>query len=802
MVAVVTLGLGIAANTTFFGLIDAAVWRPMRAISLEDTYDVQVVRPPRPRVPGQKGFFDWSQRPLTLPQLEYLKSVPELGIVAVGGISGRKVTAQTAHDAGRLAMEITRGDYAGVTRMRPIHGRLAGLANDGPGTGAQLVISERIWRLWFRADVASVGRDTIRINQQAFTVAGVVPAAQSHQGTDIWMAAETWTGADPTMADGFASSLVRFRPGADPERLRQMIDQSLAAGPAPPLSEFRTRLGTFAPALAQASTVRMTWLVMALSILVLFAACANLANMLYARAAARTGEIAVRLALGASPARVFRLFVFEAAIIAGLAALAGATLAWLGLRYVNNALPGATLDRYTGMPLDISPDWRMFVYAVAAGGFAALVVGGLTAWRGSRTSPLRLCGSSGTAQSTSSGGTWTRTALVAVQVGAAVVLLLGTGLYLIRALSEDAASHTFETSRLATAQIVFDGDRFNATQVPDMLQRVVTAVEQLEGIDAGAIADGMFGAMYARANGMLSLTAEDEREPGTLSRRRLLTGLQAAVSPGFLDVLGLKVLSGRNLRPTDLDGAPEVVLISETAARTLWPEMDPLGRRVRLAGDRRWFTVVGTFEDPMRQGQAASSTCSPCVALTSWAQMKGHREWLVVLRAERPGVAVQQLRPAVDAINPDVPVFNATVADRSIFSATNAAIALSGLVGVLGLVSLAIAALGVYGVMSYSVSRRTKEFGIRLALGATPSRIVRAVVDDAVHLVLVGLLPGVLLASWATRAFEARIVNLMPNDIPTWFAVPTLILMIGIFAAWIPARRASRVDPNVALREL
>jgi ABC-type antimicrobial peptide transport system permease subunit len=299
----------------------------------------------------------------------------------------------------------------------------------------------------------------------------------------------------------------------------------------------------------------------------------------------------------------------------------------------------------------------------------------------------------------------------------------------------------------------------------------------------------------------MNLVAEDEFLPGTVSRSRLATGVQAAVSSRFLDVLGLKLLSGRNLRPTDVDGAPEVVLLSQSAARKVWPDSDPLGKRVKLQGDRRWFTVVGTFEDPMRQGSDVTPTFSQYVALTSWAQMPS-RNWLVVLRANTPGVAIRQVRPAVDAINPDVPVYNASVADQSIFAESNAAGAFSGLVGTLGLIALAIAALGVYGVISYSVSRRTREFGIRLALGATPSRILRAVVDDAVHLVLVGLLPGVLLASWATRTLESQIIRLMPNDISTWVVVPILILVIGVVAAWIPARRASRVDPNVALRDL
>jgi putative ABC transport system permease protein len=711
--------------------------------------------------------------------------------------------AKTPFDASRLTMEVVQGDYAGVMRLRPVVGRLTGLENDGATAGANVVISERLWRLWYRADPAVVGRDTLRISRQAFTIAGVAPATQAFRGADLWMAAESWRMPASQFEDRQTLAQVRFRPGSEPARLRPMIDHALAAGPSPPPPEIKTRLLVSAPASCQSTATTMAWLVVSLSALVLLAACANLANMLYARAAQRTGEIAVRLSLGAGVARIYRLFLLEAVIIAGLSAAAGMAMAFIGLRYVTEVLPGMTQNRYTRMPIiDVSPDWRMFAYAIGAGAFAALVVGGLTAWRGSRTPPLRLFGSSGIAQSTSPRGKWTRTVLVAVQVSAAVVLLLGTGLYVVRALTLSPGSPTFDTSRLATAQLGFGDAGLYDTQVPDLLKRILTSIEGLDGIEAGAITDGMFGADYLRAQGMLNLTAESDSLPGALSPRRLLTGQQAAVSSGFLDVLGLNVTSGRNLRPSDVDGAPEVVLLSDSAAKKLWPDLDPLNRRVRIYNDKRWFTVVGTFEDPMHQGADNDSTCNACVALTSWAQMPPRRQWLVLLGSRAPAAAIQQVRPAVDAINPDVAVLNASVADRSLFILANVGDAFSGLAGTLGLVSLIIASLGVYGVISYSVSRRTREFGIRLALGATPSQIVRSVVDDAVHLVLVGLLPGVLLASWATRVLEASIVRLMPNDIPTWVVVPILILAIGVFAGWIPARRAARVDPNVALRDL
>jgi putative ABC transport system permease protein len=792
-IAVLTLALGIGATTTFFALIDAMLWRPARALDLRDTYEVYVQRPPRPRVPGQP--YEFNYRILTPAQLEYLKSLPELGVQAVAALNTRGVVVQTATDAGRLTLDITFGNYAAVNHLRPLLGQLAGL--DGSAAGLQVVISERIWRSWFRADPNVAGQATIRISRHLFTVAGVLPLAQSHRGTDLWVAADGWRVVESGFTNRFGASFVRFRPGAEPMRLRPMLDHALASGPTPFPEEFKTHLMSAQPRFAVVAST-MTWTFLGLSLVVLLAACANLANMLHARAAQRSGEIAIRMSLGAAAGHVYRLFLLEACTIAGLAAICGAAFAWLGLRYITSALPGANLDRFTRLPIDISPDWRMFLYAVAAGAFSAMLVGGLTAWRGSRTPPLRTLAGSGIAESTRAGGRWLRTGLVAVQVSAAVILLLGTSLYLIKGFERAPTEVTFATDHLATAQLEFDAERFNPADVATLLQQILTSVERLSGIEGAAIADGMFGGSYSAAREMRNLVAEDEFLSDKVSRSRLATGVQAAVSPGFLDVLGVKLVRGRNLQAIDVDGAPEVTLISETAARKLWPGEDPLGKRVKLAGDRRWFTVVGTFEDLMRSRANGSAGVA---ALSSWLQYKG-REWLVVLRSSAPGVAAQQIRPAVDAVNQDVPVFNATVADRSIFNATNSGRAFMSLVGSLGLVSLAIAALGVYGVISYTVSRRTREFGIRLALGATPRQILRAVIDDAVHLVLVGLLPGVLLASWSTRALEAQILGLMPNEISTWAIVPILILVIGIFAAWIPARRASRVNPIVALKDL
>jgi hypothetical protein len=174
---------------------------------------------------------------LTMPHLEHLRGLPELGVVAVAGVRGQYVTARTAFDAERVTMEVTRGDYAGVTRMRPLAGKLTGLSNDGAQAGPVAVISERLWREWFKADRDTPGRDAIRLNGTSFTVAGVAPASHSFRGTDIWIATESWRLAEPAVPDTFASAQVRFRAGSEPARLRPMIDLALASGPSPPTAE-------------------------------------------------------------------------------------------------------------------------------------------------------------------------------------------------------------------------------------------------------------------------------------------------------------------------------------------------------------------------------------------------------------------------------------------------------------------------------------------------------------------------------------------------------------------------------------
>ncbi|HEX5215277.1 MAG TPA: ABC transporter permease [Vicinamibacterales bacterium] len=801
-VAILTLALGIGANTTFYALTDAIFWRPFRQMRIARVYDVNLVRPARQFVPGQPLGQLWRFKALTDDQLAHVAADPAHGIIATASVSDAFVVLQTPKGAVGVVVTITRGNYAAVYGMQPLIGQLSGLGTDGAQAGLVVVISEAVWRNVFQNDPAIVGRETLRLNGRPFTVAGVARREQSPFGSDIWVSSESWRSpGDGPGATRLSASLVRLRTGVEPARITPMIDASLAAGPTPPAAEFKTMITTGSgPRSYGTQVATYATVLIGLSTLVLLAACANLANMLYARAAQRTGEIAVRMSLGAGTARIFRLFLLEAALVAAAAAGLGVAMALATLRWVRSELPNSSaLERFR-MPFELTPDWRIFAWALAAGALSAVVVGGLTAWRGSRTPPLRMFGASGIAMSTPARGKWLRTLMVAVQVSAAVILLLGTGLYLVRAVTTPRAKLNFDTSPLATAQLTFD-ERFSNNEVVEIMASVLDRVGKIDGVDHAAIADGLIGGSYSGGKPLRNLVAEDESMPGQMSGWRRLEGQQAAVSSDFLKTIGVELLRGRAINPNDGDGAPEVVMLSRSAVESVWPGLDPIGRRVRLGSDPRWFTVVGVFADPARKSTDTKWSCDACVAFTPWAQKPG-RSWLIVLRASAPAAAAEQVVRAVASVNEDVPVFNPSVAARSIFVPADPRGLAAQLVGGLGLLSLAIAALGVYGVISYSVSRRTREFGIRLALGATPRGILRAVLDDAVHLLLIGLLPGVLLASWSTRVLEASIVSLMPNDIPTWAAVPIIVMAIGVFAAYIPARRAARVDPNVALRDL
>jgi putative ABC transport system permease protein len=347
-------------------------------------------------------------------------------------------------------------------------------------------------------------------------------------------------------------------------------------------------------------------------------------------------------------------------------------------------------------------------------------------------------------------------------------------------------------------------DGFSEARGRYFLDRTLDAVRRLPEVEAAAIASGLPGALRPLAPREMYLVLDDTTaalggHPGRGAAEYV------SVSPGFLDTIGLPVRLGRDFRPSDDYHTERVAILSQRAAEILWPGENPLGRRIAgpldmlHTGD--WMTVVGIVDDPVTPNHLAPYSAPSQFVFVPFAQ---HYTPIasVVVRTSRRDALDGPLRRALRAIDPDVPLLDVNTVDSTVLAWIGPMRAATAVAGALAVLSLGIAALGVYGVISFFTSARTREFGIRAALGATPRQITTLVLNDARRIVLIGLLPGVLLASWGSRYVEARLFGIMPNSITNWVVVPIVVLAAGLLAAYIPARRASRVDANRALREL
>lgn len=822
--AVLTLALGIAVNTAFFAIVNAVVFRAMRAVDLERVFQPTFVSRERSL---------WGSLPL--PHFRLLEAHLPDSIEAADAqmTAPRDAVVHVPGRAERVEMLAVSGGHAAVFRLQTQAGRFI-TAEDDRERRRTVVISDRLWREWFAGEREIVEQAAIRIDGDVFQIVGVAPPG--YRGSsgfglnniDVWV--PLWYMEARREGFGSAVTFVRLKPGVEPA---SAAPQLLAAIEAADLhgGPFM-RLGSSKAALRPATGanpfrslgVTLLWL----SSLVLLAACANLANMLYVRGVHRRAELGVRQALGASGARIFQLLLAEAVIIGAAATAVGLTLAIGATRQFGAAFP-AFHDRAARVTIDLAPDYFVFAYAFAAGVAAALVVGLASAWRASRVPPVRGMAAGDAATSVTRTSRRMRLALVVVQVASAVILLLSAGLFFQQSRGQFLSRPRFDMAGLATARIDLARHGYTEQDAQAFFRRLLAAARALSGVHEAAISDGIPGGMYMSGAGV---TFAAERTDRPLTRRitpsnPLADGRVIAAGPGFLRALGLDLVTGRDLNDADREGADLVVVMSEGLAARLWPDKDPVGRRIMFGAEGHWRTVVGIFRDPVTPGTGSAFRVfpsshlvispldqrpirRPAPAAASQTNADGTparapqppREVLVVLRAPNVRGQLDAVRAEVAAIDPHVAVFDAATVEESVLASMAPRRAGLLLMGSLGLAALAIATLGVYGVMSFLVARRRREFGIRLALGAERRQILKAVMDEAVHLLLVGLFAGVFAAAAGERIIQARRTGFMPNDESTWMMVIGIMLTVGLAAAFLPARRAASVDPNTALRDL
>lgn len=801
LAVLLTLALGTGFSTAVLGIV--------RAVSVRIVPPVDLSRLSVVRVWNTMNGWDATGLPLH----EFDRMAPRLAASGIDAalsdpIEQLPVTADGRAQAVRV--EAVSGSYARVFSLRPAAGRWIGAVDDEGQGRAVAVISARLWRDWFKADPTAIDRTSIQLNGAPFAIVGV--AGEGFRGVqpdvsppEIWISER-------------ALHLV-YAPMRD---RRWFVVHNVTAFLKPPLgmtnAELQTRLATaiaggsltYDPdhlhVVAEPATRlhadfdRWTLIVLMLGALVLLAACANVSNLLYARGTEARGELAIRQSLGATRAQLVSVVLSEALLLGGTASALGWVAAVGAMRAFGGLFPMFLVDRVHYASLALSPDWRVFAVAIACGTLAATAVGVAVGFAASRDTPLRaVWGGGGTLSVTTRART--RTALVAIQVTAAMLLVMVTGIVLENAPSELSARVLYDAPQVVAAGVDLTPYGYNAADATIFFDRLVAAASQASGIDHAALASAMPGGIGTDAPTIMPLIAPMRNNLVGATRR--ITASAIAVSPAFFEVTGIRVQRGRAFTQADGNGAPLTAILSHSAADVLFPNRDPIGLTVTYGFQGPSLTVVGLVADPVSGPSDYGPNGQPSnFVFVPFAQHSQLNAILVVRAPVAAGALAQPLRNIVRALDDRVGLFDPTRVTESRLAWAAPLRAARVLVLAGAAAALTIALIGIYGMLTYFVSRRTKEFGIRIALGATRRQIARLVFDYTVHVLLVGLLCGVLIATLSSRVLEHTLVQLMPNEIHTWAVTPLLVLATGILAGCVPALRASRADPNVVLREL
>jgi putative ABC transport system permease protein len=689
--------------------------------------------------------------------------------------------------------QVTSGIFATLGKQ-PILGRAFGADEEKAGAAGVALLGEGFWERRFGRDPGVVGR-TLVLSGESFTVIGVMPKTMhsSWRNTEVFtplLRLEDRIGGEDNRGNHPGIYVIaRMKPQATVEQARAEV-KTIAAQLAErhPNSNAKQSM-TVEPLLeAVVGDLRPALLLLLGAVaFVLLIACANVANLLLARAADRQREIAVRLALGARRGRILRQLLTESVMLSLLGAVAGVLVGYLGLQALLASLPG-NVPRSDEVRIDLVVLGVTAALAVVTG----LAFGIVPAWRALSTrlhEPLKEAGRG----SVGPGQHRVRNSLVIAEVSMALVLLVGAGLMLrsfYRVLHADAG---FSSEGRVIANVALPQTGYSEpAKRAELFERVLAELKTQPGVKAAAATLPLLGGWQSS----FSVEGKPEPPPGQRPAADI-----ARVSPDYFSVMGIRVLAGRVFDERDRESSPRVCIVDETFARTHWPAESPLGKRVKFGGladdDSPWMEVVGQVAHVKNYGVDEESRVE---LYLPFLQNTGSGFTLVVRTDNAAGVAAAGLRAAMRTANPEIPLYQIRALDELVTERSAERRLAAQLIGVFATVALVLAAVGIYGVMSYAVVQRTQEIGIRMALGAGQESILQMVMRNGATLALTGVAIGLLAAFLLARLISSLLFETSAADPPTFSLVPLLLLVVALLASYLPARRAARVDPMVALR--
>jgi predicted permease len=801
--ALATLALGIGLNTAIFSVAYGVLWRPLPYAAPDRLI---VISSAQQTEAGLKNFGTWA--PMTYEGLR--TRVTRLEALAAYNSVSAELTGR-GEPLQVPGLQVSPNFFAtlGVT---PARGRAFLTGVEAAGDDGSAIVSDRLWRTSLEADPGIVGQ-TITVDGLPRTVIGVLPPAFSFRPVlrmgalpevDIFLPSR-WPDDPGKSAALFL--LGRMTPGTTPEgaaaELTALVDGSpiVPAGALAPGGAFEANARTFARTvrLQEYGTqpVRLLLLILLGAVsAVLLIACVNVANLQMARLSARRGELSLRMALGAGRGRIVRQLLTEAVVLSVLGTLLGLALARIAIHVTLPLVPPLALPRLGGIVIDA----RVMAFCLGSSLVATLLIGLMPALRigGAAFGEARALNAGDTRATGDRQGERLRTLLVAGQIAMTVVLLIGAGLLIHSFVRLTSVSPGFESSGrdgvLQTVRVTLPPRLYDEPErIKAFARGVLERVRYLPGVtSASVINSAPFGRMFIQSDFFI----EGQPKP------TLFAGMPK-IEAGYFATMGIPLRAGRDFTAHDTVDAPKVAIISERIVREYFPggPTVAIGRRVRFDERGEWLTVVGVVADIRQQG--LDRDIKPMI-YAPFQQEEGEAFLLrfvsFVARTGTPASVVDGIRAEIRRVAPDLPIAGTVTMDEAVAASVAAPRFRTLLLGLFAAAATLIATCGLYGLMAYAVAQRRGEIGVRMALGATRRDVVRLVLTRALRIVAVGLVAGLVVAAGVTRVLRTFLFEVTPTD-PIVFTIVTLLLLaVGLLAAWLPARRATRIDPLAALR--
>ena len=795
-VAVLTLGLGIAVNTTVFSWIHTVLLTPLPGVA--DSHELALIETV---TPGGEYLVNTSY----LDYRDYRENLKLVSGVALGRFTPLSVGEEGKTQ--RAWAELVSANYFDLLGVRPFLGRtfVPEEGSDQAGAYPLAVISYRMWQTQFHSDPKVLGR-SILLNRNRLTIIGVAPP-EFHGSLggvvfDVWvpvtMATAMGTGDGTLHYRGTrdeTSTIVRLKPGVSLKQARAEV-ASLGA-----------RLAAMYPKTNRGVDLTLTplWqghlgtqgilgkplgILMAVCVLMLLIVCANVASLLLARAVARQKEFGIRLALGAQRVRLARQLLIETLLLAGGGAVVGVILVmWMG-----QAL--ALLFAHRDVPLDLGGGLNLptLGFTVAIAILATLISGTAPAVMSARSGLSETLKEGGRGSGSGTGSLRLRHMLVAAEMALAVVALIGAGLFWRSFRNASGIQPGFDRTNVSVSQFYLSYAGYSAAQQWQFCRDLRSRLEAMPGVIGVSYSDVTPMSTPSGAGSIPWHQLEVEGYIPAPNEQMMIH--RATVPPGYFQLLGIRMLEGRDFTERDSVDAPMVIIVNETFARRFFRGADPIGRKVRMEGNLT--TVVGLVKDSKYHTPLEGSLPFFYIPFRQWFY-PGLNFSIFIKTMGDPMRMTPVLRREALALNPDA-VFTTQLLAEANASSLYALNVAASLLSVVGALSLLLAAIGLYSVMSYAVSQRTQEMGIRMALGAQPRQVLGLVVWEGLTMTAPGLLAGIVTALAAGRLLGGMLVNVSVADPLTFAASAAFLCLVAALASYIPAHRATNADPMAALR--